>query len=132
MNQDEQRNTRKAVKNARLKRIITSSEVILTPESIGSLQNLGAAPAIHNSDGNLHSFFINADTFDLIQLQDSRLLLAGGIPPGSDPWFLGGSSGLDPFSSLPHIDREPIPKKALIFHYKALISNEVIGVMKYF
>ena len=122
--QDEQGNSRKVVKNARLRRIITGSEVILTPESVDALQSLGAAaPAEPNSDGNLPPYLTNWEdgfthNLGLLQTQDFRPLLAGGIPPGVDPWFLGGPSGFDPFSTLPNTDGEPIPKKSLIFHCK--------------
>jgi hypothetical protein len=122
--QDEQGNSRKGVKNARLRRIMTGSEVILTPESVDALQSLGAAaPAVPNSDGKLLPYFTNwelgyTDNLALIRTRDSRPLLAGGIPPGVDPWFLGNPSGLDPFSTLPNTDGEPIPKKSLIFHCK--------------
>lgn len=119
--QDEQGNSRKGGKNARLRRIITGSEVILTPESVDALQNMGApAPAELLSDDNPHPYFSNGilespESLGLFRSPGPTPLLAGGIPPGTDPWFLGG---LDPFNSLPHTDGEPLPKKSLICHCK--------------
>jgi hypothetical protein len=124
--QEDQGNSRKGGKNARLRRIITGSEVILTPESVDALQNIAAAaPAEPISDGNLDPYFSNGDIgsledFALIGSPVPRPLLAGGIPPGTDPWFLGG---LDPFNSLPHTDGEPIPKKSLICYCKKIFSS---------
>ena len=117
--QDDQGNSRKGAKSARLRRIITGSEVILTPESVDALQNSRAAAAAGlNSDEILRPYFSNdhfgfPDSSILLRTSGSRPLLSGYIPPGIDPWFLGG---LDPFSSLPHTDEEPLPKKSLIYH----------------
>ena len=83
----------------------------MTPESVDALQNLAAAPAEPNSGGNLAAFLANTE----ILSPDLRPLLAGGIPPGIDPWFLGG---MDPFDSLPHTEGEPLPKKSLICYCK--------------
>ena len=125
--QDEQGNSRKGGKNARLRRIITGSEVILTPESVDALQNMvaAAAPAEPISDDNLHPYFSNGsfeslERPELFHSSGSTPLLEGGIPPGADPWFLGG---LEPFNALPHIEGEPLPKKSLIGHCKYKFSH---------
>ena len=120
----EQGNARNGVKKARLRRIITGGEVILTPESVHALQSLRAsAPAYAIPTGILLPYVSywgrgSSDSFDLNQNGNIKPLLAGGIPPGVDPWFLGSPSGLDPFSSLPHTEAEPIPKNCLLFHCK--------------
>ena len=123
--QEEQGNSRKGGKNARLRRIITGSELILTPESVDALQNMAAAaPAESFSHDKPHPYFSNRNLefpegLGLFRSPDSTPLLAGGISSGTDPWFLGG---LDPFNSLPHTDGEPLPKKSLICHCKYKFS----------
>jgi hypothetical protein len=95
--------------------------VILTLESVDALQNLGApATAGYKPDGTLHPYpsiryTDSPDSLTLFSYSDPKPVLAGAIPPGTDPWFLGG---FDPFSSLPHIDEEPLPKKLLISYCK--------------
>lgn len=99
---------------------LAARSVILTPESVEALQNMPApAPHAPNADEVLHPYdFSDEDvgfpqTLARLRSPDTIPPLAGGVATGTDPWFMGG---LDPFSSLPHRDGEPIPQKLLIFH----------------
>ena len=110
---------RGVVKNTRLRRIIDGSDVILTPESIEDLQIPPPAGPRSMSDENWLPYrFLElskeAEPIDrrpFLYSATSRPIYPEDIISGVDPWFLGG---LDPFSSLPEVEGEPIPKSTLI------------------
>jgi hypothetical protein len=105
--------------NARSRRIITGSEVILTPESVEALRGTGSADmlgphpyrfteSITKTTISRGAPFLHASTIRPVFAEDLSL--------GGDPWLLGGC---DPFSLLPATDGEPIPKRFLICYCNA-------------
>jgi len=112
---------RGGAKNARLRRIITGDEVILTPESVKALRiTLPSAP-LPNS--GLHRRYIAANFQDSGPARNQnglypvpiRTTLTQNLSLDVDSWFLGS---LDPFSALPQVGGEPIPKRSLIEYCK--------------
>ena len=109
----------RAVKNTRLRRIIDGSDVILTPESVEALHIPSPAASQPMSDEKWRPYcFLELNS--LVEPIDGGPFLHSGLNRpvypedltfGVDPWFLGG---LDPFSSLPETEGEPIPKSCLI------------------
>jgi uncharacterized protein YciI len=109
---------RKRGKNARVKRFITGSEVILTPESVDALQKVATASPYHNLTPYFSGRAIGPFA-DLNGTSGSNALLRAGLSSGN-PWFLGG---IEPFNSLPHTDGEPFCQRTLIRHCKSTFSQ---------
>ena len=102
-------------KNARLKRIITGQEVILTPESVDAL-GLRVPPS-----GVLHAISMSDE-----ELHEVQKNLSQAVPPRpKSPNVVSGLTthlkmrfvdGLDPFDLLPDTSGEPV-RKQLLIHY---------------
>lgn len=107
-----------AAGNARLRRIVTGSEVILTTESIKDLQD--SVPRFSPLPQS-HLYSSDQSTTELDIASGMPFLHAGFAQQVSQAetnlgnlWLL---SGFDPFAVLPIIDGGPIPKKTLMCYF---------------
>lgn len=135
---------RRQIRSSRIRRVVSGSEVTLTPESINALADRTLAlevSMVHNADMDLHfpSMTVDDDAIERITDQFSPSLDFGTtlvtqslpIRPGSpnvasglrsplDLTFLGG---MDPFSSLPFEAFEETSLTRLLVHYCKCPSN---------
>jgi hypothetical protein len=107
---------RGGAQNARLRRIITGDEVVLTTESVAALQKIGdpRIPGIGNVLKLDHPEGLRTETSPSAVVPFLHTTTPHLASDG-DPWFMGG---LDPFSTLPETANAPISKEILLYHCK--------------
>lgn len=121
-NQDQSERGR--ARNARLRRIITGNEVILTSESVNDLQETGSGPML-----GPYPYFSRQPDSDMeivrrapfLHTSPARPVIPDDLSLGSPARLLGG---LDPFSVIPSTEGEPIPKKTLMCYCEYSLSSK--------
>jgi hypothetical protein len=129
---NQEQSERAGASNARLRRIIAGSEVILTTESIEDLQEPGSLANSLPFPLPYHSRR-SPTRRDLQVSLGAPFLQAGPAQPISQvEKSLGELSpfgGFDPFSIFPLVEGGPIPKKTLMCYCKHFLNLETLYLL---